>query len=349
MSPVGPPCVAVIVLNWNGGADTIECLESLFHVRYPRFTVYLLDNGSSDDSVDLIKAYARGLHPVQSPFFQYDPSNKPVATEEIDFTSRGVQGKAVNMGRERSRMPPLVLLRSPENLGFSRGNNIAMRLSATADQPDYFLLLNNDTVVHQDVLTELVRVAESDASIGVVGAKILYYSSQSSGSGVQFAGGSFDLGKFPGYFPLTGGTSSEPNNDSPVQCQWVSGTAMLIRAQIAAATALDESFFFGCEDVDYCLTLASEGFRVVFSPRAIVWHKGGVSRRKRFAGKRLWLWLDELKSTLRLLGKHRGSGSRRTAVYFCQAVVGRTREAVRNLRISHSAREPDSNGRWSSE
>jgi len=52
------PKVAVIILNWNGWKDTIECLESVFRIDYPNYQVIVVDNGSSDDSAEHIrKAY----------------------------------------------------------------------------------------------------------------------------------------------------------------------------------------------------------------------------------------------------------------------------------------------------
>lgn len=49
------PQVAVIVLNWNGLADTLECLESLSHLDYPRYRIVVVDNGSTDGSVEAIR------------------------------------------------------------------------------------------------------------------------------------------------------------------------------------------------------------------------------------------------------------------------------------------------------
>src|SRR5690349_2452680 len=50
------PRIAVLVLNWNGRDDTLQCLESLSKVDYPNFDVIVVDNGSIDDSVQAIRA-----------------------------------------------------------------------------------------------------------------------------------------------------------------------------------------------------------------------------------------------------------------------------------------------------
>jgi GT2 family glycosyltransferase len=60
-----PDRICVILLNWNGKKDTLECLASLQKVEYPRFTTIVVDNGSSDDSVTAIRA----AHP-QVPIFE---------------------------------------------------------------------------------------------------------------------------------------------------------------------------------------------------------------------------------------------------------------------------------------
>ena len=51
------PKVSIIILNWNGWKDTIECLESVFRIDYPNYQVIVLDNASTDGSVERIKAW----------------------------------------------------------------------------------------------------------------------------------------------------------------------------------------------------------------------------------------------------------------------------------------------------
>lgn len=54
------PKVSIIILNWNGLKDTIECLENVFRIDYPNYQVIIVDNGSTDGSVEKIKAWAEG-------------------------------------------------------------------------------------------------------------------------------------------------------------------------------------------------------------------------------------------------------------------------------------------------
>jgi len=52
--------VAIIVLNWNGWRDTIECLESVFKIDYPNYQVIVVDNRSTNDLVKIIRIGAKG-------------------------------------------------------------------------------------------------------------------------------------------------------------------------------------------------------------------------------------------------------------------------------------------------
>jgi len=54
------PKVAIIIVNWDGWEDTIECLESLYRIDYPNYEIIIIDNHSQDDSVRRIKDYSEG-------------------------------------------------------------------------------------------------------------------------------------------------------------------------------------------------------------------------------------------------------------------------------------------------
>ncbi|MFV9677706.1 MAG: glycosyltransferase family 2 protein [Methanosarcinales archaeon] len=76
--------VSIIILNWNGWQDTIECLESVYQITYPRYDVIVLDNGSGDESIEKINEYCKGKIEVESKFFEYSSENKPIKI--IEYT-----------------------------------------------------------------------------------------------------------------------------------------------------------------------------------------------------------------------------------------------------------------------
>lgn len=61
-----PPKVAIVILNWNNGAVTVECLRSLEQVSYGNFFTIVLDNGSTDDSVEVIQRAYPGLSIIRN-------------------------------------------------------------------------------------------------------------------------------------------------------------------------------------------------------------------------------------------------------------------------------------------
>jgi len=63
------PRVTIIILNWNGWEDTVECLESIFQINYHNFVVIVVDNASEDDSIEKLRQYCNGILKVNSKFF----------------------------------------------------------------------------------------------------------------------------------------------------------------------------------------------------------------------------------------------------------------------------------------
>src|SRR5437762_10906736 len=120
-----PSKVYIVVLNWNGWRDTLECLESLFRLEYPNFRVIVCDNNSSDGSIEKIQGWAEGA--IQAPksanpqlaSISYPPVRKPVGYSSI----------TVNRSSNSVKIPdlPLVIVQTRANLGFAGGNNVALR------------------------------------------------------------------------------------------------------------------------------------------------------------------------------------------------------------------------------
>ena len=139
------PTVAIITLNWNGWADTVECLESVYQINYPNYHVVVVDNHSSDNSVRKIKDYASGNLEVKSNFFKYDPTNKPI--EIVQYSRENWEIK-----KNSNTNKQLILIKNEINYGFAEGNNIGIEYALSNLNLDYIMLLNNDTVVDKKFL-----------------------------------------------------------------------------------------------------------------------------------------------------------------------------------------------------
>ena len=287
---LGSPSVAIVILNYNGWRYTVECLESLGHLDYPSWWVVLVDNCSSDDSVEQLRAWARGEVRVESPYLKEPGWRKPVPIAEYD-------GEPPESGGAEESEAPIVLIRLPENRGFAGGNNVAIRY-ALRRGADWTWLLNNDTVVAPDSLRKMLKAGQSDPRIAVVGCKLLYYDRPDI---IQAAGG----GRFYFWLGISRnygfGQPDGPDWAKMFEPHYVSGASMLVRARgWTRVGLLDEQFFFYTEEVDWQLRARALGLRMTYEPRATVYH-----REKGTAGTlRGWAEYHSTRSNLLLCRKH---------------------------------------------
>lgn len=175
--------------------------------------------------------------------------------------------------RIKKRFPDTVLIKNDENLGFAEGNNTGMRY-ALRKGADYIFLLNNDTAVDKDVLNELLRVAESDKSVGVVGA--VNYSFDYPDRAVLV---------YTSFNWFTGFTKKEKLDDisngvitEPQEAHGVTGSSLLIKREVIEKIGLlDKRFFIYYEDTDWCMRARRAGYKVMYVPRAGIRHKVSVT------------------------------------------------------------------------
>lgn len=179
------------------------------------------------------------------------------------------------------------LIKNDKNYGFAEGANIGIRYALNNSAPDYILLLNNDTVVDPEFLTEMINAAECDPAIGIAGAKIYYYDDPER---LQFVWGKINL--------WTGQPFQKPkiiaeriqniefdkgqyDRIENIQTGWVAGCCFLIKRQtLQKIGLLDKGYSLYWEEPDYCLRAQKAGYRIIYVPQAKVWHKGGRATKK---------------------------------------------------------------------
>ena len=317
------PRVSVVVLNWNGWLDTVECLESLYQVVYPCFDVVVVDNASGDDSVARIREYCQGDLVVESPFITYTSLNKPIKLTEITEEEINTDKDEVSILDESypssTTQNKLILIKNSQNYGFAVGNNIAMEFALEELDPDYILLLNNDTVVAPDFLDKLVEVAESDPKIGLLGPLIYYYDVDGARDVVANMGGKVDFSHYPGYYDLAEINRLEDFPGPLIECDWISGAALLMKTREIPIHTLNPELFFGCEDIDLAIKLNEVGYHSVLVLSSNIWHKEAVSRKKRSSGS-INRALMEIKSNLTFLKANNQDYYRYLPLYVLQII-----------------------------
>ena len=254
---------AVILVNWNGWQDTIECLTSLFAAQLPDTAIIVCDNGSTDGSLQHLRAWIEQTGQPHD-FRAFSPSEPMTPPSRLTFLDTGA------------------------NLGFSGGNNAGIEL-ALSWGCEFIWLLNNDTTIEPDALTEMLSVFSDHPEIGVLGSLIRPMSDRGA---IACAGG--------WYNPMTGQAAdyTEIQSDRrPHEVPFVSGCSLLVRrTAIEKAGRMPEQYFLYCEDVDWCIRLKRAGYPSFVQPTSIVYHKesnslGKLSRNKLYYTSRSSLLL----------------------------------------------------------
>ena len=185
----------------------------------------------------------------------------PSADTEVVVVANGLSGDGVSSLRKRD---DIVLVRSAVNAGFSGGNNVAAQFA----RGRYLLFLNDDSVVEAGFVDRLLSTVERDPLIGAVGGRIHFPDGrlQEAGSVLWSDGFTAQVGA---------GLPADSNGYQYVRyVDFISANGLLVdRHAWDAVGGFDERYFPAyCEDVDLCLALWGQGYRVVYEPRARLTH-----------------------------------------------------------------------------
>ena len=243
------PRVAIIAVNWNGKDDTIDCLKSLRKITYRNHDIVVVDNGSTDDSVKQLK----------------------------------------------KKHPEAAIIEAGENLGLAEGNNIGIRYAFKRWNPKYVLILNNDVVVKPDILDVFVREMELHPEAAVAGPKIYYYYERRKiwSAGIRITIKGFDS---IGLNEIDRGQFDEQKHVDAVHC------VMFLRSEAIRETKIvptgsrgppgrvpdqffDGRMFLMVEESEICTRMGvRKGYRCLYVPKAVVWHKVAKSVHSDYTG-----------------------------------------------------------------
>lgn len=218
------PLIYIIILNYNGYKDTIECVRSIEKIDYNNYNIVIVDNNSKDGSVEILKKELQNY-------------------------------KIIQINR---------------NKGFAGGNNIGIKY-AIYKGAEYVLLLNNDTLVEPGFLTNLISgTLSEDNKIGVSIGKIYYYSGNNK---IWYAGGGINYLKGESF--QTGQDEIDYGQyDRKINVNFATGCMMLINKEVIETVGyLQEDYFLYYEDTDYCMRVRKYGYKILYCPKSIIYHK----------------------------------------------------------------------------
>jgi len=256
----------VIVLNWNGWGDTIECLETVLRGCEPGDQVVVCDNRSTDGSPGMIKAWAEGRLDVLPPpgplrHLSHPPVPKPIQYVALD---RGA-AEAVRPGAVEG--VPLVLIDTGGNLGYAGGNNVGLRFASRHAPSAYVMILNNDAVLPPDFMPAVrARVSGGEFRAAVIGFAARLYDDPAQVEHLY----SRDVPVFGPATVVADGTGA-----AVVEPGGIGGCALLIGPDVSLRE-LPEEYFLYYEDAAYSQLLRRRGYRLAADLENAVYHK--VSR-----------------------------------------------------------------------
>lgn len=187
---------------------------------------------------------------------------------------------------ENLKSDAVKLIRSETNTGFSGGYNIGMK-EALKRGADYVLIVNNDTIVDPEMITNLLEVLESKANIGVTTPKIYFakgheyhkdrYKKDELGKVIWFAGGHTD---WANVITIHRGIDEVDHGqyDTIEPTDFASGCCMMFKREVLEKVGLlDDKYFLYYEDADLNERIKRAGYKIYYVPTAILIHVNAAS------------------------------------------------------------------------
>ncbi len=165
----------------------------------------------------------------------------------------------------------IIFIQNRENLGYTGGNNIGIKL-ALLKGSDFIFILNPDTQIDKSCVENLVKAAEK-YNFGIAGPKIFFSGSKK----IWYGGGIFDrsnvIGKHIGVDEIDNGKYDKAN-----ETDFVTGAAFFVKTEVFSNIGLfDERFFLYYEDSEFCFRAKKKSFKIMYIPQALVYHANAKS------------------------------------------------------------------------
>ena len=194
----------------------------------------------------------------------------------------------------------------PRNGGFAYGNNVVVEPHLHIDNPpDYFWLLNSDTVVHPGALTNLVAFLDAHPHVGIAGSRLENPDGSQQNSAFRFHSIGGELEGAAQFRPVTwalGNTAiAPPDQTKTAPYDWVSGASMMIRHRVFMDIGLmNEGYFLYYEETDFCLKARRAGWSCWFVNDSRVIHlvgaSSGLNAQTNARKRRSQYWFDSRRT-----------------------------------------------------
>ena len=165
--------------------------------------------------------------------------------------------------------PRVEIIELTENLGYAGNNNVGIE-AAMQQGADWIFVLNEDIVLDEYCIEGLVALCQSDEKIGVVGPLVYHHNEPDY---IQTAGGM--LRADWDTWHIAQNEKDKGQVTQPRHVDFISGCAIMVRRDVIKRVgAIDERFFYYKEETEWCFRIRQDGWQIVMTPQAKIWHKG---------------------------------------------------------------------------
>ncbi|MBN9379730.1 MAG: glycosyltransferase family 2 protein [Chitinophagaceae bacterium] len=285
---------AIIIVNWNGWKDTVECLES-FDWPLTDADIYIVDNKSTDDSVKQLENWL-GSH---------SPGYIACTPAQLDIHA--------------DAPAPVTLVLNTANQGFAGGNNVILRYLLRSGHYRYAWLLNNDTVVKKDSLQHLQEYLQKNDTFAFAGSVLLDYAypEQIQCCGVRYY-------KYLGVSKLymkdriwKEVAELPPSLPHPTDYFQIGASLLVDLARLPEIGFMDEAYFMYSEEADWQIRARKMGYCNGLSWKSVIYHKGTVSTK----GRKHLFFYHYNRSAIILARKNFGRVAALTASFALTAIT----------------------------
>jgi len=246
--------LSLIIVNWNGSTDTIECIESLFLSEEKDFNLILIDNGSLSDDYTNLSTYCKGKFSILN--FISGNEITIMKTADLCFEANVI-----------------TIIENKENLGFAIANNLGIEFSLK-NGADKILLLNNDTLVTPEFLKNLINFSYNNPEYVALTPVICYADVPDM---IWNCGGKITWFGNRRYY-YAGKSLNKLPEKAYSDITFITGCALFFKP--SETGKLSEKFFFGEEDFEFSLRLLKSKRKIACVYNSLIFHKVGSSIKK---------------------------------------------------------------------
>lgn len=280
--------IGIVILNWNGIKDSLNCLDSIYRNTREKFCVVFVDNGSVDNSIESVEEWSISRD-LKYCLLDHDSKIQLIA-DDLKFEDKLI-----------------LILKLSQNLGYGAGNNVAIRYLDNFEV-DYILILNNDMKLLPGALSKMVAAFGKDKSIGVVGCDLIDMI-----SGKQLANGnrSYWLGV---HFLW----KIRRKQNGIIGTNFAPGCAILVRSEVFPKIGgFIEEYFLYTDDIEFCHRVIENGLKIKINLDAKVLAKVSASS----GGERNPLYYYFITRNTLYFITAKLSGLQRVIAFICFAIA----------------------------